>query len=199
MTALQGQKEEFPISLQRWERPVCLGPVRRWRRRQKLLWLLGCRDQRSSDLTKARVNEYLGKQMSERMLPSAPPGELVWQQADRPRGLACFAHSSGHYFISPVKIPTATFAKGPATLPICWILQDHSVPLFRTPLRFQASIFHVYVSLKGQLVSFQNPLQPKQEDPDVRQSAPARPSTVVHTLTGEKGNSWSFGFRTGKR
>lgn len=86
-----------------------------------------------------------------------------------------------------------------ATLPICWILQDRSVPLFRTPLRFQASIFHVYVSLKGQLVSFQNPLQPKQEDPDVRQSAPARPSTVVHTLTGEKGNSWSFGFRTGKR
>lgn len=39
--------------------------------RQKLLLLWGHRDQSSSDLTKDCVKEYLGKQMSKRVLPNA--------------------------------------------------------------------------------------------------------------------------------
>ena len=70
---------------------------------------LGHGDQSSSEPTKDCVSEYLGKQMSTRTLPNAPPGELVWQQADRPQGLACIAHSSGYHLIRPIKILISTF------------------------------------------------------------------------------------------
>lgn len=72
------------------------------RPRQKVLLLLRHRDQSSSNSTKDCVNEYLGKQMSDRVLPSALPGELVWQQADRPKALAYASHSSAYYLISTV-------------------------------------------------------------------------------------------------
>lgn len=79
------------------------------RPRQKLVLLLGPRDQSSSDPTKDCISEYLGKQMSKRTVPSALPGELLWQQADRPRGLAQVTHSSGYYSISRIKILISTF------------------------------------------------------------------------------------------
>lgn len=75
------------------------------RPRQKFLLLWGHRDESSSDPTKDCVNEYLGKQMPKRMLP----GELVWQQADRPKELAYITHSSGYYLISLIKILISTF------------------------------------------------------------------------------------------
>lgn len=72
--------------------------------RQKLLLLLGHRDQSSNDPTKDYVSEYLGKQMPKRALPNAPSRELVWQQADRPQRLAYINHSSWYYLISLIKI-----------------------------------------------------------------------------------------------
>jgi hypothetical protein len=60
----------------------------------ELLLLLGHRDS-----TKNCVKEYFGKQMSKRVLPNALPGELVWQQADRPKRLEYTTHSSGYYLI----------------------------------------------------------------------------------------------------
>lgn len=97
--------------------------------RQKLLLLLGHRDQSSNDPTKDYVSEYLGKQMPKRTLPNAPSGELVWQQADRPKGLAYITHSSWYYLISLIKILILTFVPLQNPFLICWILQDSCLVL----------------------------------------------------------------------
>ena len=123
------------------------------RPRQKLLLLLGHRDQSSSDPTKDCINDYLGKQMSKRTLPSAPPGKLVWQQTDRPKGLAYITHSSGYYLISLIKILISTFVVLRNPLPIGWILPDCCLPVFTALPPLPGFCFpYIYFSLKGKFV-----------------------------------------------
>lgn len=113
---------------------------------------LGHGDQCSRDPIKDCVTEYLGKQMSKRTLPNAPRGELVWQQADRPQGLASITHSSGYHLIRLMKILISPFVVLQNPLLKCWVLQNCCLPLFTAPPPTpQSSIFHLCFSRQGKL------------------------------------------------